>query len=77
MRLINAKTFQLEEFFADAIPPYAILSHTWGSNREEVTFAELSSGISRDKPSFQKIVHTCNQAKRDNLEYAWVDTCCI
>ena len=38
MRLINAKTFQLEEFDGDNVPPYAVLSHTWG--RHEVSFAD-------------------------------------
>jgi hypothetical protein len=32
---------KLEEFFGSDIPPYAILSHTWG--REEVTFQDLAS----------------------------------
>ncbi|KAI8951350.1 heterokaryon incompatibility protein-domain-containing protein [Xylaria longipes] len=50
MRLLNARTRQLEEFFGDRIPPYAIPSHTWGV--AEVTFwdlqhhsAELSEAI--------------------------------
>jgi len=30
MHLLNAKTYQLEEYVGDDIPPYAILSHTWG-----------------------------------------------
>jgi hypothetical protein len=31
----------LEEYFDDAIPKYAILSHTWG--KEEVTFQEWTN----------------------------------
>ncbi|KAK4032864.1 vegetative incompatibility protein-like protein HET-E-1 [Parachaetomium inaequale] len=30
MRLLNAKTLELSHFVGD-IPPYAILSHTWGA----------------------------------------------
>ncbi|RSM14871.1 hypothetical protein CEP52_000968 [Fusarium oligoseptatum] len=30
MRPINVGTMELEEFFGDQIPKYAILSHTWG-----------------------------------------------
>ena len=26
------------------IPPYAILSHTWGADGDEVTFADLRTG---------------------------------
>jgi hypothetical protein len=38
MRLINTKSLKLHEFFGDAIPKYAILSHTWGDG--EINFAE-------------------------------------
>jgi len=30
MRLVNAETRKLEEFFGTDIPIYATLSHTWG-----------------------------------------------
>jgi hypothetical protein len=36
MRLLNTKTFELQDFFEDATPAYAILSHTWET--EEVTY---------------------------------------
>jgi hypothetical protein len=39
MRLLNVATKKLEEYFGDDIPPYAILSHTWGTN--EVTFKDI------------------------------------
>jgi hypothetical protein len=61
------------------LPPYAILSHTWGNEDEEVTFQDL-----RDRPSeastkvgFGKIMFCAEQAARDNLRYIWADTCCI
>lgn len=38
MRLINAHTLALEEFFGASIPKYAILSHTWGS--EEILLTD-------------------------------------
>ncbi|CAM1500466.1 Fc.00g096280.m01.CDS01 [Cosmosporella sp. VM-42] len=38
MRLINVKTYTITQFF-DEIPPYAILSHTWGE--EEVTLQDM------------------------------------
>src|SRR3569833_619361 len=41
MRLINVKTYIIEEFFGDRIPKYAILSHTWGD--EEVTFQDMQN----------------------------------
>ena len=58
------------------IPRYAILSHTWKEG-EEVTFDEFSSESSKSKAGYAKIWFCAQQAKRDGLEYFWVDTCCI
>ena len=41
MRLLNVTTLQVEQFFHPNIPPYAILSHTWG--RDEVSMAEMET----------------------------------
>ncbi|CAG8961804.1 hypothetical protein HYFRA_00013980 [Hymenoscyphus fraxineus] len=78
MRLINARTLELKDFF-EPIPKYTILSHTWGD--EEVTFQEFSHDIDKlkaaQKEGFKKIVDCSNQTLRDGYEYCWVDTCCI
>jgi hypothetical protein len=59
------------------IPTYAILSHTWGVDDDEVTFDNPQSEFRRSKAGFAKI-HLCvEQAKKDSLRYIWVDTCCI
>jgi hypothetical protein len=73
MRLLNAKTKKLEEFFDKSIPKYAILSHTWGEN--EVTFRDFGGFLGRRKPI--KIEGCCAQALKDRLDYLWIDTCCI
>ncbi|KAM7209854.1 Heterokaryon incompatibility protein (HET) domain containing protein [Rhypophila decipiens] len=59
------------------IPPYAILSHTWGD--EEVLFRDLAGGTAKNKPGagYAKIQFCGEQAERDGLRYFWVDTCCI
>ncbi|KAK2760831.1 hypothetical protein FQN54_002070 [Arachnomyces sp. PD_36] len=78
MRLINVNTLQLEEFPPDKIPRYAILSHTWGEEHEEVSFRDITEGIVRkgdSRPS--KLEKFCKRAAKDNLKYAWIDTCCI
>jgi hypothetical protein len=75
MRLINATTVRLEEFYGDAIPEYAILSHRWLD--EEVSLQDFQSGAGPNKAGYRKIQLCCEQAVRDGLSYAWVDTCCI
>lgn len=59
------------------IPRYAILSHTWGPDDEEVTFQDLVDGTARRKAGFDKIEFCATQAKHDDLQYFWIDTCCI
>jgi len=64
-----------EDYTGDHVPPYAILSHTWGS--EEVLFKELPDGTCKSKLGYKKIQFCAEQAWRDGLEFSWVDTCCI
>jgi hypothetical protein len=58
-------------------PPYAILSHTWGPEADEVTIQNVEDGSARDKHAYQKIRFCGEQAAHDHLEYFWIDTCCI
>lgn len=75
MRLLNARTRQLEEFIDDRnTPHYAILSHTWGPPRDEVKLQELDDPKVKKKPGYQKIEYCCNRAILDELEWIWVDT---
>lgn len=37
------------------IPKYAILSHTWGQDTEEVTFRDMVDGTGQDKAGYKKI----------------------
>ncbi|EXF75329.1 HET domain-containing protein [Colletotrichum fioriniae PJ7] len=81
MWLINTWSHELEEFTGRYIPPYAILSHTWGDG--EVSFQEMKAPTSSSwvqttsKAGFNKILITCGLAHRQGIPYAWVDTCCI
>ncbi|RYP77860.1 hypothetical protein DL771_000957 [Monosporascus sp. 5C6A] len=78
MRLINAETLKLEEFPDGETPIYAILSHTWGSDLEELTLRDVEEG-EIDKPGIgsAKFRGCCQQAKKDGFGYIWIDTCCI
>jgi hypothetical protein len=81
MRLLaldDSGGFKLSLFPKDRIPPYAILSHTWGRGEDdEITYSDLKDGTGGNKSGFQKIQFCGNQAKADGLHYFWVDTCCI
>lgn len=78
MRLLNVDSFEFEEFFYAKPPPYAILSHTWGSDSEEVSYRDVREGRLRTPATRpDKITGCCQKAKEDGYKYVWVDTCCI
>ena len=59
------------------IPAYAILSHTWGLEQDEVTFSDMNSSAAQKKAGYGKLRFCSEQAAKDGLQYFWVDTCCI
>ncbi|KAN0096829.1 hypothetical protein V8E51_015634 [Hyaloscypha variabilis] len=58
----------------DSIPPYAILSHTWGAVIEEVVLQDLMNNTGKDKPGYKKIsfcgerANTCYIDKTNSTE---------
>jgi hypothetical protein len=70
-------SFSLTTFFTINVPPYAILSHTWDADNQEVTYHEITSGAGRNKSGHRKIEFCADKAEEDMLEYFWVDSCCI
>ncbi|KAJ6192357.1 hypothetical protein J3E72DRAFT_399374 [Bipolaris maydis] len=49
-----------------------------GTDGDEVTFADLQTGGGKTKPGYTKKIIFCGeQARRDSLQYFWIDTCCI
>lgn len=58
------------------VPPYAILSHTW-ERGGEITFTDLQRKDYKDKAGYQKICFCGTQARKDEIQFFWVDTCCI
>ncbi|KAI9775014.1 MAG: hypothetical protein M1839_001614 [Geoglossum umbratile] len=77
LQLEDGGEFSLVEFVGKNIPRYAILSHTWGSDDEEVTFNDLTNGTGKDRPGYRKIRFCGKQAANNGLQFFWVDTCCI
>ena len=75
--------------FRDEDTAYAILSHRWIEQEGETTEVNYEEMIRlakmekdeqdavRQRLGYQKILNTCERAKRDKFEWLWVDTCCI
>jgi len=58
MRLLHLESsgeFSLTEDYTEHVPPYAILSYTWGKDIEEVTFDDFRAGTYTDKTGYRKI----------------------
>jgi hypothetical protein len=78
MRLLyfdDSKRLTSSDFTGEKLPPYAILSHTWGA--DEFLFEDLVNDTGESKAGYEKIRFCGEQAARDQLQYFWVDTCCI
>ncbi|KAI6002255.1 heterokaryon incompatibility protein-domain-containing protein [Pisolithus orientalis] len=80
-RRVGSKIEVLREL--DVKTSYAILSHRW---KTEVTYEEMTGLIRmnsrkrvdvRERDGYQKIIKSCEQAKKDGYEWLWIDTCCI
>ena len=77
MWLLDTSTLELRDFVGAGIPPYAILSHTWGE--DEVTCRDLRKDgeAAKEKAGYTKVLKCCEKARQDGHQYVWIDTCCI
>ncbi|KAK8851011.1 HET domain protein [Apiospora arundinis] len=85
LRLLKTDQYKLVENvdLPAPVPEYAILSHTWISPQEEITYQDfqqrkrdIDTGIYKQK-GWAKLRQYCDRAARDGWEWAWMDTCCI
>jgi hypothetical protein len=67
LQLHNHSEVSLTKNFIDAIPPYVILSYTWGADDKEVTFKDLIQGVGKNKAGYEKILFCEKQAARYGL----------
>ena len=70
MRLLKLRSdgsFSLTRDLIDDIPPYAILSHTWGPDEEEVTFDDMTNQTGENKAGYNKLQFYGKQAAEDKL----------
>ncbi|KAM0461480.1 hypothetical protein ACHAPV_004185 [Trichoderma viride] len=93
MRLLDAKTLELVDILDDNAPPYAIISHTWGSDEITIQLLRRLGGYSHltsspkpldkkrrailSKKGYVKIAGAARLAVSRGLDYLWIDTCCI
>jgi hypothetical protein len=68
---------KFEEIGDETTASYAILSHTWFADHEEVTYQDMIRGESLEKLGYNKIKACADLACRDGYKYFWIDTCCI
>lgn len=76
LKRLSSGDFKLVSFNNENPPPYAILSHTW-TDGQEVTYNELVEGTEKGKTGYDKIRFCGGRAAADDLQYFWIDTCCI
>lgn len=77
MRLLHASRWEMRETISDdEIPPYAILSHTWGQG--EISFQDWTAMspqvMAECRLGFRKIEFSRRQAVEDGIDWVWVDT---
>ncbi|KAI1323162.1 HET-domain-containing protein [Xylariaceae sp. FL0255] len=87
MRLLNTWTFEVEYIPESRIQlePYAILSHRWLGDDEEIKFQDIhkySYALQSGErpfvlPQLDKIRGACDVARGKALRWLWMDTCCI
>ncbi|KAK4494956.1 hypothetical protein PRZ48_014312 [Zasmidium cellare] len=79
MRLLNKKTFEIEFFLDDEVPPYIILSHRWSGAETSMHEFAKQRHLSREhwSPGTAKVLTFCEHIRDYEEQYVWVDTCCI
>jgi Heterokaryon incompatibility protein (HET) len=81
MRLLNSTSLLFRNFEnEDEFPPYSILSHTWEQAHHEVSYQDMMTPDRSqlvNKRGFQKILKSAEKARKNDIQWIWVDTCCI
>ncbi|KAJ8113745.1 hypothetical protein OPT61_g4195 [Boeremia exigua] len=80
MRLIQVSadgSFSLARYESTSIPPYAILSHTWAKDEDEVTYEDMQNKTGQEKTGYAKMLFCADRVAENGLQHFWIDTCCI
>ncbi|PMD29259.1 HET-domain-containing protein [Hyaloscypha variabilis F] len=74
---VNGDDVEFELVNREGKPNYAILSHTWGKDTDELSFEDMKNDEGCNKIGYQKMKKFLAKAWQAGLRYGWVDTCCI
>jgi hypothetical protein len=80
MRLLKVNAdggLRLCRFTGSNIPSYAILSHTWEADEQEVSFQDIMNGAGHTKTGYKKLRFCKDRVQKDGLSYFWIDSVCI
>ncbi|KAI0548332.1 heterokaryon incompatibility protein-domain-containing protein [Xylaria curta] len=81
MRLLQIEedNFSFTKVYArdDEIPSYAIVSHTWGDEEDEILMTDIKENIYKKKAAYLKLKVCSAKAYAEGLRHIWMDTCCI
>lgn len=83
LHLLRVDTFEIFNAYRHStpdgnIPPYAILSHTWRKDGDEITYQDIQPQnlqSTKQREAFAKVQSTSSVTKRQGLEWFWIDTC--
>jgi len=76
-KFLNGETLPFEVFLWGDQPDYAILSHRWFKEEDELKYPDIGNGTMKGTAGYCKIKNCCRKAKQHGCGYVWADTCCI
>lgn len=82
MRLLRTDTKEpVLESSNDDSKEYAILSHRWFEDEEEIAYQDIlratEIAVLQSRRGWYKLNQCRKQAVEDGLRHVWLDTCCI
>ena len=77
LKLDEHGQLELTEDFVDNVPSYAILSHTWGADEEEVTFDDVRTGAGKSKARAREQLRDLMTDIRLQAEFFLDDVTCF
>lgn len=87
MWLLNTENLEIVSKPDNDVPPYAILSHTWGPGEVSLQDMQGFGGkllstasrmkLFRAKQGLKKVIDAARLASSQGYQWIWIDTCCI